>query len=101
MIGKCAAENGNAATIKRFKASHNVGEGTVRLFKKRYQPQYKNHAVGVVKHSIYKTQLLNLQSTLKTPKCNHFTMHLKPGLQYIIYMHNIASELCVTEKKKK
>ena len=36
----------------------------------------------VVKCSVYKTQLLNLQSILKTGKFNHFTTHLKPGLRY-------------------
>ena len=38
-IGKYAAENGNAATIKRFKASHDIGKITGRLFKKRYRPR--------------------------------------------------------------
>ena len=31
VIGKYAAENGNAATIKKFKASHDIEESTVRL----------------------------------------------------------------------
>ena len=35
-IGKYAAENGNTAAIKRFKASHDIGESTVQLFKKWY-----------------------------------------------------------------
>ena len=39
--GKCdrkyAAENGNAAGIKRFKASHEIWESTVRLLNKRYR----------------------------------------------------------------
>ena len=94
-------------SFRRFKASHDIGESTVRLFKKCYRPPYKNRSrmvevgfrglgagfsntqfytdclatpfrvsrritrpykncgVGVVKHSTYKTQLLNSQSTLK------------------------------------
>ena len=33
-IGRYAAENGNAKAVKKFKATHDVGESTVRLFKK-------------------------------------------------------------------
>ena len=33
---KYAAENGNAPAIKGSKASHDTGESTVQLFKKRY-----------------------------------------------------------------
>ena len=36
-IGKYAAENGNAASIKRFKASHGIEESIVRLFRKHYR----------------------------------------------------------------
>ena len=35
-IVRYAAENGNAATIKRFKESHDIGDSTVQLFKKPY-----------------------------------------------------------------
>ena len=35
-IGKYAVENGTAGTIKKFEASHDIGERTVPLFKKRY-----------------------------------------------------------------
>ena len=37
-IGKYASENVNAAAVKKFKATHEIGEtqSTVRLFKKRY-----------------------------------------------------------------
>ena len=31
-----AAENGNIAALKKFKASHDVGESTVRSFTKKY-----------------------------------------------------------------
>ena len=34
--GRYAAENGNAAAVKKF---NSVGESTVRLFKKRYQDE--------------------------------------------------------------
>ena len=40
-IGRYAAENGNAAAVKKFKTSHGVGESTIRLFKKRYQDEVK------------------------------------------------------------
>ena len=36
MIGKYAAENGNAVAMQRFKASQDIRESTVRLFKKRH-----------------------------------------------------------------
>ena len=36
MIGKYTAENGNAAAIKKYKASHEITESTVPLFKKIY-----------------------------------------------------------------
>ena len=35
-IGHYASENGNAAAVKKFRATHNVGESTVRSFKKKY-----------------------------------------------------------------
>ena len=36
-IGKCAAENGNANTFRKFKAEFpNLSESTVRTFKKKY-----------------------------------------------------------------
>ena len=34
-IGRYATENGNAATVKKFKASHSIGETPMRLFKNR------------------------------------------------------------------
>ena len=33
-IARYAAQNGNSAAVKKFKASHNVGESTVRSFKR-------------------------------------------------------------------
>ena len=33
-IARYAAENGNGAAVKKFKATHDVGERTVRLFKR-------------------------------------------------------------------
>ena len=44
-IGKYAAENSNGAAIKRFKASHDIGESTMRLFKKRYLEEIRKHHV--------------------------------------------------------
>lgn len=35
-IGRYAAKNGNAVGIKKFKATHSVGESTTRLFKNKY-----------------------------------------------------------------
>ena len=35
-IGRYASENGNAAAVKKFRATHNVGERTVQSFKKKY-----------------------------------------------------------------
>ena len=35
-IRKYAAKSSNAAAIKRYKASHDIGESTVPLFKKSY-----------------------------------------------------------------
>ena len=35
-IGRYAAENGNLAAVKKLKADFNVGESTVRVFKKKY-----------------------------------------------------------------
>ena len=40
-IGRYAAENGNAAAVKKFKDTHDIGESTVRLFKKRYLDELK------------------------------------------------------------
>ena len=40
-IGKYASENGNAAAVKKFKATHELGESTVRLFKKKYLEEIK------------------------------------------------------------
>ena len=42
-IGQYAAENGNAAAVKKFKGDfdNGLGEGTVRLFKKRYLAELK------------------------------------------------------------
>ena len=65
-IGKYAAEKGNTAAL---------GDARTRMTSEKalcdYSIQealltpYKNHVVGVVKRSTYKTQLLNSQSTLK------------------------------------
>lgn len=35
-ICRYAPEHGNAAAVKKFKATHDVGERTVRSFKKKY-----------------------------------------------------------------
>ena len=40
-IGKYASENGNAAAVKKFKVTHEIGESAVRLFKKRYLEEIK------------------------------------------------------------
>ena len=40
-IARYAAQNGNSAAVKKFKASHNVGESTVRSFKKKYLEELK------------------------------------------------------------
>ena len=40
-IGRYASENGNAAAVKKFRATHNVGESTVRSFKKKYLEELK------------------------------------------------------------
>ena len=40
-IGKYASKNGNAAAVKKFKVTHEIGESTVRLFKKRYLEEIK------------------------------------------------------------
>ena len=39
--GKYASVNGNAAAVMKFKATHEIGESTVRLFKKRYLEEVK------------------------------------------------------------
>ena len=45
VIGKYAAENGNAAAVKKFKTTHDVGESTVRLFKKKYCEEVQRHRI--------------------------------------------------------
>ncbi len=45
-IGQYAAENGNAAAVKKFKATHDVGESTVRSFKKKYLEEVKKRQVS-------------------------------------------------------
>ena len=40
-IARYAAQNGNSAAVKKFKAYHNVGESTVRSFKKIYLEELK------------------------------------------------------------
>ena len=40
-IGCYVSENGNAAAVKKFRATHNVGESTVRSFKKKYLEELK------------------------------------------------------------
>ena len=46
MIGKYAAESGNAAAVMKFKASHHdIRESTVRLFMKRYLEEVKKRQV--------------------------------------------------------
>ena len=46
-IGKYAAENGNAEVVKKFKATYSIGEGTVRLDKRRYQEKLKKQHTAV------------------------------------------------------
>ena len=43
-IGKYAAENGNAAAVKKFKTVHSIGESTVCLFKKKYLEEMKRRS---------------------------------------------------------
>ena len=45
-IGKYAAENGTAKAVKKFKATHDVGESTVRWFKKKYLEEVQKRAPG-------------------------------------------------------
>ena len=40
-IGRYAAEHSNAANVKKFKSNLDLGESTVRLFKKRYLEELK------------------------------------------------------------
>ena len=40
-IGRYASENGNAAVVKKFRATHNVRESTIRCFKKKYPEELK------------------------------------------------------------
>ena len=40
-IGRYAAENGNAAAVRKFMVSHSIGESTVWLFKTRYLEETK------------------------------------------------------------
>ena len=42
-IGRYAAENGNAKAVKKFKATHDIGESTVRLLKKKYLEELRKH----------------------------------------------------------
>ena len=42
-IGKYAAQNGNAAAVRKYKFTHSIGESTVRLFKKRYLEELKKN----------------------------------------------------------
>ena len=47
-IGKYASEHGNAAAVKKFKADFDggqLGESTVRLFKKRYIEELKSSII--------------------------------------------------------
>ncbi len=45
-IGQYAAENSNAAAVKKFKDTHDVGESTVRSFKKKYLGEVKKWQVS-------------------------------------------------------
>ena len=40
-VGRYAAEHGNAAAVKKFKATLDIGESTVRVFKKTYLQEVK------------------------------------------------------------
>ena len=44
-IGRYAAENGNASAVKKYRATYNVGESTVRLFKKMYLKEVKQRVM--------------------------------------------------------
>ena len=45
-IGRYAAENGYLAAQKRFKSDYDIGESTVRLFKKKYLDAVKGSNAG-------------------------------------------------------
>ncbi len=49
-IGRYTAENGNAAAVKMLKASHSIGESTVRSFKKKYLEEVKHHRMPGVEY---------------------------------------------------
>ena len=53
-IGRYAAENGNGAAVKKFKATHDVGESTVRAFKKKYLEEVKKQKGEVTKLAVKK-----------------------------------------------
>ena len=47
IIGKYASENGTAASQRKFKLSHkNLGESTIRTFKKKYETMIKNARIN-------------------------------------------------------
>ena len=47
IIGKYASENGTAAAQRKFKLSHkNLGESTIRTFKKKYETMIKNARIN-------------------------------------------------------
>ncbi len=50
VIGRYAAENSNAAAVKKFRASHSVGESTVRSFKNKYLEEVRKRRVPGVKY---------------------------------------------------
>lgn len=53
-IGKFAAENGNASAVKHFKPTYpDLGESTVRYFKKRYfEALSEKHKAGEAEPSV-------------------------------------------------
>ena len=63
-VGKYVAENGDAAALGEIRPRM-TSEKHRATIQEALPASYKNHVVGVVKHSTYKIQLLNSQSTLK------------------------------------
>lgn len=86
MIGKYAAENGNAATVKHFKASHNIGESTVRSFKIKYlQEIEKNRKSGNASSSVTKIGTKKRGRPLTLGELD------KEVQQYILALHPAAA----------
>ena len=63
-IGRYAAENRNAAAVKKFKTSHDVGESTVRLFKKQYLDEIKKLENTGVSEVIIRSELAFIKNNV-------------------------------------